>query len=106
MAAAAAAATVAAMAGCANKPVAVDQDELPRFVARLLPPGLPMEQAMVRVDEEGFLCQPPVNGQIVCSRKQQRLFRTPCQDTLVILRTNSSAPVLQSAAISTACRPL
>lgn len=75
-----------ALTGCYT----VDQNRFSTFVAGTVTPGMPMEQALVRMAAEGFYCdgkaQPPA---IVCTRSQQRIFPGSCIEQVNLGRSGS-----------------
>lgn len=79
-----------ALTGCYT----VDQNRFSTFVAGTVTPGMPMEQALVRMTAEGFYCdgkvQPPA---IVCTRSQQRLLPGSCVEQVNLSRGGSGKTV-------------
>ena len=68
----------------------VDQNRFSSFVSGTIAPGMPMEQALVRMTAEGFYCDakaaPPA---IVCTRSQQRLPLGSCIEQVNLSRAGS-----------------
>ncbi|MBJ7308635.1 hypothetical protein ACFOLJ_17095 [Rugamonas sp. CCM 8940] len=75
-----------ALSACAS----VDQypsPELTSFINATVPPGMPSEQALLRMDVEGFTCDGRAGLQLVtCTRQQPRMMRSPCVETVRLTR--------------------
>ncbi|MES2076611.1 MAG: hypothetical protein V4462_13435 [Pseudomonadota bacterium] len=75
-----------ALGACAS----VDQypsPELASFVNATVPLGMPTEQALVRMEVEGFECDGRAGLQLVtCTRQQSRVMRAPCVETVRLTR--------------------
>jgi hypothetical protein len=71
------------VAGCAS----TDQARLTGFIGRTVTPGMPMEQALWRLTQEGFTCdERQAAPAIVCSRDQPRLVRSACVEQVELRR--------------------
>ena len=76
------------LAGCYT----VDQSRLGHFVTQTVQPGMPMEQALVRLQTEGFYCNVGDGGGVtVCTRSQDRLLRSSCIERVDLVRSASAA---------------
>lgn len=71
----------AALGGCYT----VDQVGLSNFAAQTVEPGMPMEEALVRMRTEGFACEPQA-GAMVCTRQQKRVMQGPCLERVDLVR--------------------
>ncbi|MFA9217649.1 MAG: hypothetical protein ACEQSK_11160 [Sphingomonadaceae bacterium] len=71
-----------ALAGCYT----VDQARLTAFVGDTVQAGMPLEQALVRLRAEEFLCDTRSAGPIVCVRMQGRLFPNACTERVELVR--------------------
>lgn len=71
----------AALAGCYT----VDQVGFSSQVAQTVEPGMPMEEALLRMRTEGFLCEPFTTG-ASCTRPQKRVLQGPCLERVELLR--------------------
>lgn len=68
------------LAGCASGDQA-------RLVGRTVMPGMPMEQALWRLSQEGFQCdERQAAPAIVCVRDQPRLVRSACIEQVELRR--------------------
>jgi len=81
----------AQLAGCYT----VDQTRLGNFVTQTVQPGMPMDQALVRMQAEGFFCDAG-NASIgsavtVCTRSQDRLLRSSCIERIDLVRSTAAA---------------
>lgn len=74
-------ALAATLGGCYT----VDQVGFSSFVAQTVEPGMPMEEALVRMRTEGFACEPFGTG-ASCTRPQKRVMQGPCQERVELLR--------------------
>lgn len=87
---AAAVAMAVALTGCYT----VDQNRFSSFVAGTVAPGMPMEQALVRMAAEGFYCDSKTEAPaIVCTRSQQRVFPGSCIERVDLMRSGSGKTV-------------
>ena len=71
------------LAGCA----APDQSRLGNFVAQTVQPGMPMDQALVRMQAEGFYCNAGADAVTVCTRGQGRFLRRSCVERVDLVRS-------------------
>jgi hypothetical protein len=86
----AAVAMVVALTGCYT----VDQNRFSTFVAGTVAPGMPVEQALVRMAAEGFYCDSKAEAPaIVCTRSQQRVFPGSCIERVDLSRAGSGKTV-------------
>ncbi|MRW89435.1 hypothetical protein GJ699_05515 [Duganella sp. FT80W] len=77
-----------ALAACA-----VDQSRLGHFVTQTIQPGMPLEQALVRMQAEGFYCNAGSGSDaiIACTRTYERLVQKNCVERVDIVRSTTSA---------------
>lgn len=80
------------LAGCYT----VNQARLDNFVADTVQPGMPLEQALVRMRVEDFYCSTSSGAGIVtvCTRTQERLFRGSCVERVDLIRSSTSTSTL------------
>jgi hypothetical protein len=78
---------LAQLAGCYT----VDQSRLGNFVTQTVQPGMPMDQALVRMQAEGFFCDATGGAVTVCTRSQDRLLRSSCIERVDLVRGASTA---------------
>lgn len=76
----------AQLAGCYT----VDQSRFGNFVTQTVRPGMPMEQALVRMQAEGFFCDAGGNAVTVCTRGQDRMLRGSCIERVDLVRSAAS----------------
>ena len=76
-----------ALTGCS-----IDQSRLGNFVNQTVQPGMPMEQALVRMQAEGFYCNAGGGGEPVvnCTRTYERLLRANCEERVDLIRSATS----------------
>ena len=76
------------LAGCA-----IDQSRLGNFVNQTVQPGMPMDQALVRMQAEGFYCAAGSGSEPVvsCTRSYERLLRANCQERVDLVRSATSS---------------
>ncbi|MBA5686301.1 hypothetical protein [Rugamonas apoptosis] len=83
-------AMAAVLTGCYT----VDQNRFSTFVAGTVMPGMPMEQALVRMAAEGFYCDSKAEAPaIVCTRSQQRIFPGSCIEQVDLRRASAGKAV-------------
>ncbi|TFW18714.1 hypothetical protein [Duganella callida] len=72
------------------------QSKLGNFVNGVIKPGMSMDQAMVRMQAEGFYCSAANPGDTVtpCSRAYPRLLRSSCEERVDLIRSAGSANTL------------
>ncbi|NGZ84225.1 hypothetical protein [Duganella aceris] len=77
------------LAGCST----VDQSRLGNFVNRTIQPGMPMDQALVRMQTEGFFCGGGADAVISCTRTYDRLplVQTSCIERVDLVRSATMA---------------
>jgi hypothetical protein len=80
------------LAGCAG----IDQSRLGNFVNRTVQPGMPMQQALVRMQAEGFYCNAANPGDAItsCTRTYERLVRKDCVEQVDLIRSSGAASAL------------
>jgi hypothetical protein len=80
------------LAGCA----APDQSRLGHFVTQTVHPGMPMDQALVRMQAEGFHCNAGAGADavILCTRSQDRLLRSSCIERVDLVHSATAAKTL------------
>jgi hypothetical protein len=78
----ASACALAMLSGCYT----VDQARLTSFVGETVQPGMPLDQALVRMNAEGFLCDTRTAGPIVCTRMQGRVLPNACTEKVELVR--------------------
>lgn len=73
-----------ALAACA-----IDQSGLGHFVNQTVQPGMPMEQALVRMRAEGFYCNAGSGAEaiIACTRTYERLVQKNCVERVDLVRS-------------------
>jgi hypothetical protein len=64
----------------------VDQARLTSFVGETVQAGMPLDQALVRMNTEGFVCDTRSAGPIVCVRMQRRLLPDACTEKVELVR--------------------
>ena len=71
----------------------IDQSRLGHFVTQTVQPGMPMEQALVRMQAEGFYCNAGsgTDAVISCTRTYERLVQKNCLERVDLVRSASSA---------------
>ena len=71
---------------------AVDQSKLGHFVTQTVQPGMAMDQALVRMQAEGFYCNAGGGGEPVvnCTRTYERLLRANCEERVDLIRSATS----------------
>lgn len=71
----------------------IDQSKLGHFVTQTVQPGMPLEQALVRMRAEGFYCNAGSGADAVipCTRTYPRLIRKDCQERVDLVRSGTSA---------------
>ncbi|MYM26824.1 hypothetical protein GTP58_00635 [Duganella sp. CY15W] len=74
----------------------IDQSTLGHFVSQTVQPGMPMEQALVRMQAEGFYCNTGSGGDAVisCTRAYERLVRKDCVERVDLVRSATAAKTL------------
>ncbi|MTV39394.1 hypothetical protein [Duganella radicis] len=67
----------------------IDQSRLGNFVNQTVQPGMPMEQALVRMQAEGFYCNAGSGADAVipCTRTYERLIRKNCVERVDLVRS-------------------
>lgn len=82
---------VAQLAGCYT----VNQAGLGNFVAQTVQPGMPLDQALVRMRAEDFYCNTSSAGTVtICTRNQERLLRGSCVERVDLVRSATSTQTL------------
>ncbi|WP_332855545.1 hypothetical protein [Duganella sp. S19_KUP01_CR8] len=82
---------VAQLAGCYT----VNQAALGNFVTQTVQPGMPLDQALVRMRAEGFFCSTSTAGSVtICTRNQERLLRGSCVERVDLMRSATSTQTL------------
>ena len=71
----------ATLAGCYS----VDQVRFSSYVAGVVEPGMPMEEALIRMRTEGFACEAQAAA-TVCTRKQTRIVPDDCLERVDLMR--------------------
>jgi hypothetical protein len=75
------------LAGCYT----VNQTQFGNFVTQTVQPGMPYDQALVRMQTEGFFCSVGSSNAItVCTRNQDRLLRSSCVERVDLVRSATS----------------
>jgi hypothetical protein len=75
------------LAGCYT----VDQSRFGNFVTGTIQPGMPMEQALVRMQAEEFFCNTSSGDSVtVCTRTHENLLRGTCTERVDIVRSAGS----------------
>lgn len=89
-----------ALAGCYT----VDQPRLNSFARETVTPGMPLEQALVRMSVEGFDCQKDAASpaMMLCTREQRTLLRPVCVER-VDLKSNAAKVVTAVVVPPVAC---
>jgi hypothetical protein len=74
----------------------IDQSRLGHFVTQTVQPGMPMEQALVRMQAEGFYCNAGSGAEAVisCTRTYERLVQKNCLERVDLVRSSLSAKTL------------
>jgi len=84
-------ALVMPLAGCYT----VNQAALGNFITQTVQPGMPLEQALVRMRAEGFYCNTSTAGTVtICTRNQERLLRGSCVERVDLVRSATSTQTL------------
>lgn len=67
----------------------IDQSKLGHFVTQTVQPGMPLEQALVRMQAEGFYCNAGSGAEAVipCTRTYPRLVRKDCLERVDLVRS-------------------
>ena len=75
---------------------AIDQSRLGNFVNQTVKPGMPMEQALVRMQAEGFYCNAGsgADAVIACTRTYERLVQKNCVERVDLVRSATQAKTL------------
>ncbi|WP_343732315.1 hypothetical protein [Duganella sp.] len=68
---------------------AIDQSRLGHFVNQTVQPGMPMDQALVRMQAEGFYCNAGGGAEaiIACTRTYERLVQKNCVERVDLIRS-------------------
>jgi hypothetical protein len=71
----------------------IDQSRLGNFINQTVQPGMPMEQALVRMQAEGFYCNAGSGGDAVisCTRTYKRVVSKNCVERVDLVRSGASA---------------
>ncbi len=73
----------------------VNQAGLGNFVTQTVQPGMPLEQALVRMRAEDFYCSTSTAGSVtICTRNHERLLRGSCVERVDLMRSATSAQTL------------
>ena len=72
----------APLAGCYT----VDHARLTSFIGETVQAGMPLDQALVRMNTEGFACDTHSAGPIVCTRMQARVLPNACTERVELVR--------------------
>lgn len=84
-------ALAAQLAGCYT----VNQAGLGNFITQTVQPGMPLDQALVRMRTEGFYCNTSSAGTVtICTRNQERLLRGSCVERVDLVRSATSTLTL------------
>jgi hypothetical protein len=75
------------LAGCYT----VDQSRLGNFVTQTIQPGMPMDQALVRMQTEGFYCSAGADAVSICTRSHARFLRDSCTERVDLVRSATAA---------------
>jgi len=79
------------LAGCYT----VNQAGLGNFITQTVQPGMPLEQALVRMRAEGFYCNTSTAGTVtICTRNQERFLRGSCVERVDLARSSASTQTL------------
>ncbi|MES2161117.1 MAG: hypothetical protein V4476_08195 [Pseudomonadota bacterium] len=82
---------VAQLAGCYT----VNQAGLGNFITQTVQPGMPLDQALVRMRAEDFNCNTSSAGSVtICTRNQERLLRGSCLERVDLVRSATSTQTL------------
>jgi hypothetical protein len=67
----------------------IDQSRLGNFVNQTVQPGMPLDQALVRMQAEGFYCNAGSGGEavIACTRTYERLVQKNCVERVDLVRS-------------------
>ncbi|HEX5340919.1 MAG TPA: hypothetical protein VFX55_00365 [Duganella sp.] len=67
----------------------IDQSRLGNFVNQTVQPGMPLDQALVRMQAEGFYCNAGSGGEavIACTRTYERLIQKNCVERVDLVRS-------------------
>lgn len=70
---------------------AIDQSKFGHFVTETVQPGMPMEQALVRMQAEGFYCNVGSGSDVIvaCTRSYQRLLQKNCVERVDLVRSTT-----------------
>ena len=75
------------LAGCYT----VDQPRLGNFVTQTVQPGMPLDQALVRMQTEGFYCSAGADAVTICTRSHSRFLRSSCIERVDLVRSATAA---------------
>ncbi len=79
------------LAGCYT----VNQAGLGNFITQTVQPGMPLDQALVRMRAEDFNCNTSSAGTVtICTRNQGRLLRGSCLERVDLVRSATSTQTL------------
>jgi len=79
------------LAGCYT----VNQARLGNFITQTVQPGMPLDQALVRMRAEDFNCNTSSAGSVtICTRNQERLLRGSCLERVDLMRSATSTQTL------------
>ena len=79
------------LAGCYT----VNQTRLGSFVTDTVQPGMPIEQALVRMRVEDFYCNTSSGGSVaICTRTRESLMRGTCVERVDLIRSAVSASLV------------
>lgn len=70
----------------------IDQSRLGNFVNQTVHPGMPLDQALVRMQAEGFYCNAGNGGEalINCTRAYERLIQKNCVERVDLVRSHTN----------------
>lgn len=72
-----------------------NQARLGNFVTDTVQPGMPLEQALVRMRVEDFYCNTSSGGSVsVCTRAHESLMRGTCIERVDLIRSDTSSSLL------------
>lgn len=73
----------------------VNQARLGNFVTDTVQPGMPLEQALVRMRVEDFNCNTSSGGTVaICTRAHDRLLRGTCVERVDLIRSDKSSSLV------------
>lgn len=74
----------------------IDQSKLGHFVTQTVQPGMPLEQALVRMQAEGFYCNAGSGADAVipCTRTYPRLIQANCLERVDLVHSATSVKTL------------